>query len=141
MVRAKIYRSENELNNIQKEIQNVFDNIYEFNQEIDGELIACKAEDSSNNQTVYLLGNYKENCIMILSCLAPENSDYLLDCCIRMLLNSFFSNIYSETILNVPNMETMLLKVCKQIGFKVLEYTINYTKISIDKQQFYKNIC
>lgn len=138
MVSAKLYTYKDEVSKVINEMKD-FGIFIEKQQS--QEYYICKAFDSSNQNKLYIVYEMKDSEVLIQKTNQKKSEEYLLDCCIRMIVHHLFQCEHKKIIFTFDEQDVFLQEVCLKIGFTLIEKSGKYKKIGIAEEQFYKNNC
>lgn len=144
MVIGKLYRSIDRIAELSEEIKeelSVEGEVYNCAAADDYSWLIAKVEDISCGDYAYGMALLCNNQYVIRKIIYSDQSDYLVDGCIRMLVNEIFDCNHQSVIAEVGTSTKELEQVYRLIGFIVLERAENHLRMKIDKNKFKSHKC
>lgn len=137
MIVGKLYRSIDEITDLPKEIKeqlSIDEELRRCTAADDNHCFIAKVDDLSCRNYAYGMAVLSDNQYEIRKLVYSHQSEYLVDGCIRMIVNEIFNYNYEFIIADVETSANDLEQIYRLIGFITVERSKNHLNMKIDKQ-------
>lgn len=144
MIVGKIYRGKDEIAELSIKIKEdlLLKEKWYNDKEVDEEsVLVAKVEDLSNNKYAYGIVAFDETYYNIKNIIYSDKSEYLLDCCIRMLVRQGFDENYKTIVAKVTISDKKVQQILSHIGFIIDKKTKSSLEMKVTVGSLSKNNC
>lgn len=144
MIVGKIYKGIDQLAEISLKVKEdlFLKEKWYRDQELDEESLAiAKVVDLSNQKYAYGIVTFNEAYYNIKNVIYSEKSEYLLDCCIRMLVREGFNENYKAIVAEVTISDKKVQQILSDIGFIIDKKTVSSLEMKVTVGSLSKNNC
>lgn len=144
MIVGKVYRSLDELSDLPLKIK---DDLFSrerwnnHNYSNEDHWLIVEVKDLSGKKYAYGIVTYNETNYFINNVIYTNQSEYLIDCCIRMLVREGFDKNYEVVLAEIETSNKNLQEIFALIGFDIGRKTESSIKMNITAHKFSKHNC